>query len=74
MQRANKYVMYSISRSFVGGVSVSEEEIIESMNPWWKKTLNGIIIGTGSLTAALFGVYIFAEIMSKVKAKPAVAE
>ncbi|MBO4703823.1 MAG: glycoside hydrolase family 3 C-terminal domain-containing protein [Bacilli bacterium] len=74
LQRANKYVMYSVSRSFVGGVSVSEEEIIESMNPWWKKTIQGIIIGTGSLTAVLFGLYIFSEIMSTSKAKPAVAE
>ena len=72
LQRANKYVMYSISRSFVGGITVSEEEIVESMNPWWKKTLQGIIIGTGSVTAILFGMYIFAEIVSK-KATPAPA-
>ena len=74
LQRANKYVMYAMSRSFMGGISVSEEEIVESMNPWWKKVVTGLVIGTGSLTAVLFGVYVFAEIMSKNKAKPAVAE
>ena len=76
LQRANKYIMYSISRSFVGGITVSEAEIEQSSNPWWKKTLQGIIIGTGSITVILFGVYVFAEVMSKKQAAsaPAAAE
>ena len=70
LQRANKYIMYAMSRSWMGGVSVSEDEIIESMNPWWKKAVKGIIIGVGSVSAILFGVYVFAEITDKIsKAK-----
>ena len=67
LQRANKYVMYAMSRSWMGGVRVSEEEIKAAMNPWWKKTLNGVNIGAGAVTAILLGVYIFFEVVGIVK-------
>ena len=63
LQRANKYVMYAMSRSWMGGVTpMTEEEIKENMNPWWKKTITGIVIGTSALTAIVVGVYVFFEI------------
>ena len=65
LQRANKYIMYSMSRSWMGGVTpMSEEEIQENLNPWWKKAVTGIVIGTGSIAAILIGVYAFFEIMN----------
>ena len=65
LQRANKYVMYSISRSWMGGIRVSEEEIEESSNPWWKKTINGVVIGSASVTGALMAAYVVFEILDK---------
>ena len=59
LQRANKYVMYAISRSWMGGIRVSANDI---QDPWWKKTVTGLVIGTGSLAAILVGVYAFFEI------------
>ena len=65
LQRANKYVMYSMSRSWMGGIDVNEDEL--GKDPWWKVTINAITIGIGTVTALLFGMYIYAEIMSKKK-------
>ena len=62
LQRANKYIMYSISRSWMGGIRVSAEEIEASMNPWWKKTVNGLVVGTTVVSAILVGVYVFFEV------------
>ena len=65
LQRANKYIMYSMSRSWMGGVTpMTEEEIEENLNPWWKKAVTGLVIGSGSIAAILVGVYAFFEIMS----------
>ena len=65
LQRANKYVMYAMSRSWMGGVTpMTEEEIKENMNPWWKKTITGVVIGTSALTAIVVGVYVFFEIVN----------
>ena len=65
LQRANKYIMYSMSRSWMGGVApVSEEEIAEQLNPWWKKAVTGLVIGSAALAAILVGVYAFFEIMT----------
>ena len=65
IQRANKYVMYSMSRSWMGGVApATEEELKENMNPWWKKTIKGLVIGSAAITAILVGVYAFFEIMT----------
>ncbi|MCQ2798962.1 MAG: fibronectin type III-like domain-contianing protein, partial [Bacilli bacterium] len=68
MQRANKYVMYSMSRSWLGGVEVSAEDIEDSSNPWWKTTITGINIGLEVATGALLLVYIAMEVLSKRKA------
>ena len=59
LQRANKYVMYAMSRSWMGGVRVSEDDLGD---PWWKKTIQGITIGLTCVSAILFGVYAFFEI------------
>ncbi len=70
LQRANKYIMYAMSRSWMGGVApVSEEEIAEQLNPWWKKAVTGIVIGSAGIAAILVGVYAFFEIMSLKGAK-----
>ena len=63
LQRANKYVMYAISRSWMGGVAA--EDVGKA--PWWKVTVDVITISAGTVTVALFGVYIFTEIISKKK-------
>ena len=68
LQRANKYVMYGISRSWMGGVAAEDVGKV----PWWKITVNALVISAGSITAVLFGMYVFTEIMSKrKKAAPA---
>ena len=75
LQRANKYIMYSMSRSWMGGVTpMTEEEIKENMNPWWKKTITGIVIGTSVVAAILVGVYVFFEISNLRGGKPAANE
>ena len=63
LQRANKYVMYAISRSWMGGVAADDV----GKAPWWKVTVDVITISAGTVTVALFGVYIFTEIISKKK-------
>lgn len=66
LQRANKYVMYSISRSWMGGIRVTAEEIEEKSNPVWKKSTNGIAIGTTVAASLLGGVYIFFEVFEAI--------
>ena len=71
MQRASKHVLYSFSRSWMGGVEPSNV----GADPWWKITINALTISAGTVTAGLLGMYIFTEIVSKKKAvKPAEAE
>ena len=66
LQRANKYVMYAISRSWMGGVNSGNV----GQAPWWKITIDALTISAGVATIALFGMYVFTEIVSK-KNKPA---
>ena len=61
LQRANKYIMYSISRSWMGGIRVTAEEIEQSSKPTWKKATNGLTIGTTIGASLLGGVYVFFE-------------
>ncbi len=65
LQRANKYIMYSMSRSWMGGVTVSDEDLAKSANPWWKQLITGITVGVTVVTAACVAVYVLAEIMDK---------
>ena len=68
MQRANKYVLFAMSRSWMGGVEAKNV----GKDPWWKITINVLTISAGTVTVALFGMYVFTEIVSKKKAaKPA---
>ncbi len=64
LQRANKYVLYAMSRSWMGGVAAENV----GATPWWKITVDVITISAGTVTVALFGMYVFTEIMSKKKA------
>ena len=77
LQRANKYIMFAMSKSWMGGVTpMTEEEIKQNMNPWWKKTVSGVVIGATVVATILVGVYVFFEIMNlkNGKAAPASAE
>ena len=65
LQRANKYVMYSISRSWMGGLSADNV----GQDPWWKITINVLVISAGTVTVGLFGLYLFTEIKSKKAGK-----
>ena len=66
LQRANKNIMYSISRSWMGGLRISEkemeEEIEKNTNPLWKQAVNGITIGTTTLMGIVLGVTAFAVV------------
>ena len=64
MQRANKYVLFAMSRSWMGGVEAKNV----GKDPWWKITINVLTISAGTVTVGLFGMYIFTEIVSKKKA------
>ena len=66
LQRANKYIMYAISRSWMGGIRVTAEEIEEASNPVWKKSSNGITIGTTIAASLLGGVYVFFEVFEAI--------
>ena len=54
----------------MGGVKVSEEELEESSNPWWKQTVSGAVIGVSVVTGGLVITYVVMEILSKLKKKP----
>ena len=62
MQRANKYVMFAISRSWMGAVAADL-----GSDPWWKILVDALSITAVSATVALFGVYAFFELKSKIK-------
>ena len=64
LQRANKYIMYSMSRSWMGGIApVTEEEMEAAINPTWKKAVNGITIGTTAAAGTLVAVYAVFEVL-----------
>ena len=64
LQRANKYIMYSMSRSWMGGITpVTEEEMEAAINPTWKKAVSGITIGTTAVAGTLFAVYAVFEVL-----------
>jgi len=65
LQRANKNVMYSMSRSWMGGVEVSQEEIEESANPTWKKGVDVATYSTAGATGALTAIYVVMEVLDK---------
>ena len=67
LQRANKNIMYSISRSMMGGLRVSKEEIIESQNQPWKNAVDGIVIGTSVVSGVLLLTYVVLEVLTKMK-------
>ena len=75
LQRANKFIMYAMSRSWMGGVEpATEEEIVETLNPVWKKAVSGVVIGVSAVTGILFGVYVFFEILNLRSSKKQASE
>ena len=49
----------------MGGVTpMTEEEIKENMNPWWKKTITGVVIGVSAVAAILVAAYVTFEVIS----------
>ena len=70
LQRANKYIMYATSRSWMGGIApVTEEEMEASINPTWKKAVNGATIGTTAVAGTLFGAYAIFEVLGIIAKK-----
>ena len=67
MQRANKYVMYALNQSWMGGVEPPSDDELEKVNdPWYMKTITGVAIGLGTVSVAFFGLYIFFETKEKL--------
>ena len=67
LQRANKNIMYAMSRSFFGGIKVTKEEVEKRLNPTWKQAVNGTLIGVSVLTGVLLATYITFEVLNKLK-------
>ena len=67
MQESNKYIMYALLQSFMGGMSNAEAEadMSRTENAWWKGTIYGIDIGVGVLTSAAVVLYVFYEFIKK---------
>ena len=71
MQRANKYIMYAISRSWMGSAEFSDKDFAK---PMWQKAVNGTVIGTSALAIVMVGLYGFFEVLSKIKSAKAKEE
>jgi len=69
LQRANKYIMYAMSRSWMGGIRASEEDIAKSSNPVWKKATTGIVISVTAIASCLVAAYVFFEVFAIVVRK-----
>ena len=67
LQRANKNIMYSMTRSWMGGVTVTKEEIEQSSNPTWMKVVDGVVVGATVVTSALLLAYVVLEVLNKTK-------
>ena len=67
MQESNKYIMYALLQSFMGGMSNAEAEkdMSRTQNAWWKTTIYGIDIGVGVLTAAAVALFVVYEFVKK---------
>ena len=71
LQRANKHIMYAISRSWMGSAEFSAEAFAK---PMWQQAIDGTVIGTSVVAAVLVGLYAFFEISSKIKSAKAKEE
>ena len=69
LQRANKYIMYSISRSWMGGIDYSDFG-----KKAWQKAVDGTVIGLSVLTGGLLVTYVVFEVLSRVKKQPEAKE
>ena len=69
LQRANKYVMYSLSRSWMGGVDAQLGSAA-----WLKPTVIGVTVGAGVLTLAAFGMFAFTQVVAILASKKAKKE
>ena len=71
LQRANKYIMYSMSRSWLGGYTPKAEDFEK---PAWAKTIDGLVIASSIVTGLLMAAYVVFEVLDKMKKPAAVAE
>jgi beta-glucosidase len=74
MQESNKYIMYALLKSYMGDGDPEEidEETMKAMmykqeHPWWLNVVNGICIGTYTITGLLAAAYVVFEILEKKK-------
>ena len=74
MQESNKYIMYALLRSYMGDGDPEEvdEETMKAMiykqeHPWWLNVVNGICIGTYTITGLLAAAYVVFEVLEKKK-------
>ena len=58
VKQANKNIMYAMLQSSMRDLKVDEKLIAMNKNPWWKKTLTGVNIGVGVLTAAALTMFV----------------
>ncbi len=67
MQESNKYIMYALLQSFMGGMTNEEaaKDMNRTQNAWWKTTIYGIDIGVGVLTAAAIALFVVYEFVKK---------
>jgi beta-glucosidase len=68
MQTSNRYIMYSLLRSWMGDEgSVKDADLAVTQDPWWKGLIIGIDITAGVLTLAALGLYITFDFIIKPK-------
>ena len=73
MREATHRVMYAVSRTHaMNGRSASTKVV--PLTPWWRTTIDGMMIGFGVLTAAAAGMLITSIVMRKKSAKQAAIE
>ena len=73
MREATHRVMYAVSRTHaMNGLSASTKVV--PLTPWWRTTIDGMMIGFGVLTAAAAGMLITSIVMRKKAAKQAAIE
>ena len=73
MREATHRVMYAVSRTHaMNGLSASTKVV--SLTPWWRTTIDGMMIGFGVLTVAAAGMLITSIVLKKKAAKQAAIE
>ena len=71
LQRANKNIMYSMTRSWLGGYTPSKEDFEK---PAWAKTVDALVIVSSVVTGLLIAAYVVFEVLDKTKKPVAAAQ